>query len=49
MQIKRQIRGYLMIAAFLFGAQVARAQRTDALGTYTPYSLYGIGDLGTAR
>ena len=36
---------YLMIAAFLFGAQVARAQRTDALGTYTPYSLYGIGDL----
>ena len=45
MQIKRQIKGYLMIAAFLFGAQVSRAQRTDALGTYTPYSLYGIGDL----
>lgn len=31
--------------AFLFGAQAVRAQRTDALGTYTPYSLYGIGEI----
>src|SRR5574344_2855620 len=45
MRIKTQLRGYILIIALLFGTQIVRAQRTDALGTYTPYSLYGIGDL----
>ena len=31
---------FMVITAF-----TAKAQQTDALGTYTPYSLYGIGDI----
>lgn len=45
MRTKTQLKGVILIMAFLFGAQAVRAQRTDALGTYTPYSLYGIGEL----
>ena len=35
-----------LIALFLviLGVQ-ANAQTTDALGTYTPYSLFGLGDI----
>ena len=41
----------LSVLFFLGNSFVVRAQETDALGTYTPYSLYGIGDIskhGTA-
>lgn len=35
----------------MVGVNISKAQTTDALGTYTPYSLYGIGEIvkqGTA-
>ncbi len=35
----------LLCVCFAF---VAKGQKTDALGTYTPYSLYGIGQLSDA-
>lgn len=35
----------LCVLAGLMGFQTIQAQTTDALGTYTPYSLYGLGDL----
>jgi len=49
----RRIEARFLIIAVLFFASVfaANAQTTDALGTYTPYSLFGIGDIekqGTA-
>lgn len=37
--------------SLLFGGGMLMAQNTDALGTYTPYSLFGIGEIekqGTA-
>lgn len=37
---------YLLAALIVMvSALSAGAQQTDALGTYTPYSLYGIGDM----
>ena len=37
---------YLLAALIVMvSALSASAQQTDALGTYTPYSLYGIGDI----
>ena len=51
---KRKIKKYLffiLFPAFLFGGYGAKGQNTDALGTYTPYSLYGLGNIekqGTA-
>lgn len=46
------VRKFLLVAAlFLAFGFKAGAQETDALGTYTPYSLFGIGDIqkqGTA-
>lgn len=43
---------FLIIAVLVFASVfAAKAQTTDALGTYTPYSLFGIGDIekqGTA-
>ncbi len=36
-----------MTALFLTGS-FAIAQNTDALGTFTPYSLFGVGDIGKA-
>ncbi len=43
---------YTLLLAFLVGnSLVLKAQTTDALGTYTPYSLFGIGEIekqGTA-
>ena len=37
---------YLLAALIVLVSAVgAHAQQTDALGTYTPYSLYGIGDI----
>ena len=49
----KRIESRFLIIAFLVFASVfvAKAQTTDALGTYTPYSLFGIGDMekqGTA-
>lgn len=49
----RRIEARFLIITVLFFASVfaANAQTTDALGTYTPYSLFGIGDIekqGTA-
>ncbi len=43
---------YTVLLTFLVGSSfVLKAQTTDALGTYTPYSLFGIGEIekqGTA-
>ena len=42
---------FLTIFALIAGIGVSNAQTTDALGTFTPYSLYGIGEIvkqGTA-
>ena len=42
---------FLAIFALIAGIGVSNAQTTDALGTFTPYSLYGIGEIvkqGTA-
>lgn len=50
----RNLRKTKLIAAFaaiLFTGQFAIAQNTDALGTFTPYSVFGVGDInksGTA-
>ena len=47
LEIKFLIAAILVIAS----VSVSKAQTTDALGTYTPYSLFGIGDIekqGTA-
>ena len=35
----------LILAVALLGSQTISAQDLDALGTFTPYSLYGIGDI----
>lgn len=51
---KNKIKGYyfiVLIILFSGGGVGLKAQTTDALGTYTPYSLYGIGEIekqGTA-
>lgn len=49
---KSRIKGiFLAILVFMVGVNISEAQTTDALGTYTPYSLYGIGEIvkqGTA-
>lgn len=49
---KSRIKGIVLaILVFLAGVNISKAQTTDALGTYTPYSLYGIGEIvkqGTA-
>ncbi|MBQ6311461.1 MAG: hypothetical protein IJK74_07950 [Bacteroidales bacterium] len=42
MKIRKSI---LMTIAALLSFQIAYAQETDALGTFTPYSLFGVGDL----
>ena len=41
----------LLVLFFIGNGHVVNAQETDALGTYTPYSLYGLGEIskpGTA-
>ena len=44
--IKKIKRIFLLTLSFLMLGQVVLvAQTTDALGTYTPYSLFGIGDI----
>ena len=49
---KSRIKGLYLILLIIFTLSgVAKAQTTDALGTFTPYSLYGIGEIvkqGTA-
>ena len=38
----------LLITALIFVLKVnVSAQNTDALGTYTPYSMFGIGEIST--
>ncbi len=42
---------YLLLTLFIGSCFNLKAQETDALGTYTPYSLFGIGEIekqGTA-
>ena len=52
--LKNRTNSYLIILMtllFLSNTLNISAQETDALGTYTPYSLYGIGEIskqGTA-
>ncbi len=52
MHNKKLIRKFLVFTALLFASVCTlEAQTTDALGTYTPYSLFGVGDIdksGTA-
>ncbi len=51
MQIVKIIKRTFVLVLSLFCALGLKAQTTDALGTYTPYSLFGIGDIikqGTA-
>lgn len=46
-----KIKTLSVFAVLLFSMGILKAQTTDALGTYTPYSLFGIGDIerqGTA-
>lgn len=45
MRTKFLVGGYLIIGILFFAGQKAEAQDVDALGSYTPYSLYGIGQL----
>ncbi|MBR5856663.1 MAG: hypothetical protein IKY70_05275 [Bacteroidales bacterium] len=49
---RSRIKGLYLVLSLLFALSgVAKAQTTDALGTFTPYSLYGIGEIvkqGTA-
>lgn len=42
MRIRKSI---LILAVAVLGCQYVSAQDLDALGTFTPYSLYGIGDI----
>lgn len=45
------VKRLLLVVTFIFSFAVVKAQTTDALGTYTPFSLYGLGDIdkqGTA-
>ncbi len=42
MKIRNKI---LVLAVALLGCHTVSAQDLDALGTFTPYSLYGVGDL----
>ena len=47
---KSKIKGlYLALLVILTLSGAAKAQTTDALGTYTPYSLYGIGEIEEYR
>lgn len=51
MHIKNNTKVTLILFLLLTCSQVINAQTTDALGTFTPYSLFGIGDIdrqGTA-
>ena len=51
MQMAKKSKNYLIIFFLLFGSHLLEAQTTDALGTFTPYSLFGIGEIekqGTA-
>ena len=36
---------FILLSALFFAGADAMGQNTDALGTYTPYSLYGIGNI----
>ena len=51
MQIKKNTKFYLLLVLLMVVFQGVKAQNTDALGTFTPYSLFGIGEIerqGTA-
>ncbi|MGM9776400.1 MAG: hypothetical protein ACI3ZG_06505 [Candidatus Coprenecus sp.] len=39
------VRVLLCLAALMFSVSISRAQKTDALGTYTPYSMFGLGQM----
>ena len=44
MQFKKTVHLFLIIALF-FSTLTLSAQTTDALGSYSPYSMMGIGDV----
>jgi len=44
MQFKKTIK-FLLVISVVFSALTVSAQNTDALGTYSPYSMLGIGDV----
>ncbi len=46
MRIVTKFRNLSLFTIILFCAGALNAQTTDALGTYTPYSLFGIGEIG---
>jgi Outer membrane protein transport protein (OMPP1/FadL/TodX). len=51
MHIRNNTKRAILLLALLIGYQAIKAQTTDALGTFTPYSLFGIGEIerqGTA-
>lgn len=51
MQLKSRTLGLLLSLSTLLGTLSLNAQTTDALGTYSPYSMFGIGEIdrsGTA-
>ncbi|MBR5184166.1 MAG: hypothetical protein IKW15_06830, partial [Bacteroidales bacterium] len=46
MRNKKIVTKFIIIALLsLSSVFSAKAQTTDALGTYTPYSLFGVGEL----
>ena len=51
MQIVTRFKKFLLLTFLLTVVVSLKAQTTDALGTYTPYSLFGLGEIekpGTA-
>ncbi|MEG1088571.1 MAG: hypothetical protein RSE02_03770 [Bacteroidales bacterium] len=45
MQTVTKIKSFLLLVTLFISVGVLKAQNTDALGTYTPYSLFGIGEI----
>ena len=45
MRKKRSVVSALGLLVFLLGSTTLQAQDMDALGTFTPYSMFGVGDL----
>lgn len=48
MRNRNNIRIIAATAAIFFTGAFASAQSTDALGTFTPYSVFGVGDINRA-
>lgn len=51
MQLIKTLKIITVIASLFIGSQTVNAQTTDALGAYSPYSMFGLGEIekpGTA-